>query len=58
MNMSLEVFKERLTSREMKKELTDMKKDKEDLCKRRLKLAAANKTPPWTMEQLDVILNS
>ena len=33
-----------------------MKKAKEDLCERRLKLAASNKTPPWTMKQLDVVL--
>ena len=34
-----------------------MKKDKEELCKLRLKLAQRKVTPPWTMSDLDVVLD-
>ena len=54
--MALKVFKERLSNRNMKENLNDMKQAKEDLCKIRLKTAAKNKTPPWTMEQLEKVL--
>ena len=33
-----------------------MKEMKEELCNVRLKRAKNNKTPPWTMEQLDTVL--
>ena len=33
-----------------------MQNDKENLCKLRLDLARRNKTPPWTLEELDVVL--
>ena len=40
----------------MKDELSNMKNDKEELCKIRLKLAGMKKTPPWTMDQLEKVL--
>ena len=40
----------------MRKDLLKMKEMKEDLCKLRLKKARDNKTPPWTMEQLETVL--
>ena len=42
----------------MKAELKDLKDAKEALCELRLKLASRKKTPPWTMEQLDVVLKN
>ena len=55
-NIALDVFKDRLENREIKDNLKDLKTAKEELCKIRLKRAADNKTPPWTIEQLDIVL--
>ena len=55
-NLALDVFRERLQNRPMRKDLLKMKEMKEDLCKLRLKRARDNKTPPWTMEQLETVL--
>ena len=54
--IALEVFKERLSNRSMKENLKNMQEDKEKLCKTRLEIAAENKTPPWTLEQLEKVL--
>ena len=40
----------------MNDDLTHIKDGKEELCRERVKLAMANKTPNWTMEQLDIAL--
>ena len=53
---SVEVFEERLRNRPMKEQLHDLRKDKEELCKLRLKLAGKKKTPPWSMKDLEVVL--
>ena len=41
----------------MKDELKNMQRDKEELCKLRLKLASKKKTPNWTMDQLEKVLD-
>ena len=55
--LAVETYKKRLENRSMKDELKDMQNDKEELCKLRLKLASNNKTPDWTMEELETVLN-
>ena len=40
----------------MREELTHIKKDKEELCQLRLKMAQKKKTPPWTLQNLEVVL--
>ena len=41
----------------MKEGLEGLQSDKESLCKLRIKLASQNKTPDWTMDDLEVVLN-
>ena len=54
--LSLEVFKNRLENRNMEGKLLEMKKEKEIMCKMRMKLAENNKTPPWKMKDLNKVL--
>jgi hypothetical protein len=39
----------------MNPKLKNLQRNKESLCKLRLKLASRNKTQPWTMAQLEVL---
>ena len=55
--LAMETYKERLANREMKEDLKNLRKDKEELCKLRIKIASTRKTPDWTMEQLEKVLN-
>jgi hypothetical protein len=55
--IALHTYKERLKNRPMREDLINMQKDKEDLCQLRLDAARKNKTAPWTMQQLEVVLN-
>ena len=55
---ALEIYENRLKNRKMKDDLKHIQKTKEDLCKLRLEKAKLNKTPPWTMKQLEVVLKS
>jgi hypothetical protein len=48
----------RLSNRPIKENLAHLKKEKEHLCSLRLDLAKENKTPEWTMDQLDKVLVS
>ena len=48
--LAVETYRKRLENREMKEDLKHIQKEKEELCKLRLKLASKNKTPPWTMK--------
>ena len=57
-NLSLETYKKRLENRKMKEHLEDIKEKKEKLCMERLKIAANNKTPAWTMDQLEKVLKN
>ena len=47
---------ERLSSRPMTSELTELKNMKEKLCATRLKIAAHKKTRPWSLKDIDVVL--
>ena len=53
---ALNTYEKRLRNRPIKEGLEQMQNDKENLCKLRLDLARRNKTPPWTLEELDVVL--
>ena len=53
---ALEVFSNRLEGNEMKDSLKDLESDTQKLCELRLKLAKANKTKPWDMEDLTFAL--
>ena len=55
---ALEVFEERLQNRPVKDELTEMKKNKDELCKLRLKIAKNKVTPEWDMKDLDMVLKN
>ena len=55
--LAVETYKKRLENRKIKDDLKDLQKEKEELCRLRLKLASRKKTPDWTMEQLDKVLN-
>ena len=55
--IALKTYQQRLKNRPMKEELKHIQKDKEDLCKLRLKVASTRKTPPWTLDQLEVVLD-
>ena len=54
----MDTFKKRLENRPIKENLNlvDMKADKEELCKMRLNNAKENKTKPWEMTDLEVVL--
>ena len=54
--LSLKVFKNRLKNRNIEDNLVEMKKEKEKMCEMRLKSAKNNKTPPWTMKDLNRVL--
>ena len=55
--LAVDTYKKRLENKKIKDELKNLQNDKEDLCKLRLKLASKVKTPPWTMKQLETVLN-
>ena len=54
--VAVNVYKKRLENRPMKHELKHIKDAKEKLCQNILKIAGKNKTPPWTMKDLDKVL--
>ena len=56
-DLTLEVYRKRLQNRNMKKNLVHIQKEKEQLCYKRLKDAKNNKTEPWTMDDLEAVLN-
>ena len=56
-SLALETYRKRLENRQIKDDLIHIQKDKEELCKQRLKLAKKNKIPTWTMTQLETVLN-
>ena len=57
-DMAVEVFSERLKNRQIKDQLTELKKNKEKLCQLRLDMARRNVTPDWTMTELEKVLKS
>ena len=54
--LSLETYKQRLKNRAIKDNLKNFQIEKEELCYLRLEKARQNKTTPWTMKQLNVVL--
>ena len=57
-DLAVEVFSERLENRKINDQLTDLKKNKEELCHLRLDMARKNVTPNWTMIELEKVLKS
>ena len=55
---ALNVYKDRLRNRPINKNIQHIREAKELLCKKFLKLAQRNKTPPWTMKDLELVLNN
>ena len=52
----LEAYKDRLAHREIDPELQNYKNLREELFDQRLEQAKRNKSPPWTMEELETVL--
>ena len=55
--LAVETYRKRLANREIKDDLKNLQNYKEELCKLRQKLARKRKTPDWTMEQLETVLD-
>ena len=55
---ALEVYAERLAPNKIEKHLENLEKARNELCEYRLKLAKANKTPPWEMDDLEKVLKN
>ena len=55
---AVEVYNKRLENKAIKDDLKHIKDSKELLCAKYLEVAKANKTPPWTMHQLEKALKN
>ena len=55
---AVHTYTKRLENRPINENLEHIKDAKEALCERLLKVAAANKTPPWEMRHLDKVLKN
>ena len=53
---AIEVYTNRLQGNEIKLHLKEAEKTTNELCERRLKVTANNKTNPWTMEDLNIAI--
>ena len=53
---AVNVYKERLKNREMKKTLQHIREAKEKLCEKVLRIAKRNITPDWKMRHLEIVL--
>ena len=53
---AIEVYKERLKGNKINKHLEHIESLEEDLCKTRLKKCKTNKTEPWSMKDLQLVL--
>ena len=56
--LAIQTYQKRLQNRPMKEDLHHIRKQKEELCSRRLEAAKKNTTPPWTMNDLEKVLKS
>ena len=54
----IDFYTERMKPNTMREELKELESHKENLFELRLKLAELEKTPDWTMEELEKVLNS
>ena len=57
-NLYLKTYLHRLRNRPMKNEMVEIKKLKDDLFDKRLELANRNKSVPWTMYDLEMVLKT
>ena len=55
-DLYLKTYKHRLRNRPMKDELQEIKSYKDELFELKLSLASSNKSLPWTMEDLELVL--
>ena len=55
--IAVDAYKKRLENRPIKEGLENLRKVKENLCRERLRDASKKKTPPWTMDDLEKVLN-
>ena len=55
---ALNVYKDRLRNRPINRNIQHIREAKELLCKKFLKLAQQKKTPPWTMKNLELVLDN
>ena len=55
--LAVDTYKKRLENRQINDNLKNLQKDKEELCKQRIKIASKTKTPDWTMDQLETVLD-
>ena len=56
--VALDTFTERLKNRPIREGLEGLRGAKEELCEKRLKMAKMNTTKPWTLSDLDKVLNN
>ena len=56
-DLALETYRKRLENKPIKENLKHIQVEKEELCARRMENAKLNKTKPWEMSDLDVVLN-
>ena len=54
--MAIKTFTDRLKNKPIKEGLENVKKDKEELCRKRLEKAKNSKTEPWKIEDLEAVL--
>ena len=54
--IAVETYTKRLQNKPIKRNLENIKIAKEKLCDKLLKVAAANKTPPWELKDLEKVL--
>ena len=55
--ITLDAYKYRLRNREMKPELKELQQLKENLFRKRMNMSKNNKTPDWTLDELNLVLN-
>ena len=55
---AVNVYSDRLKNRPMKDHLLHIKDAKEKLCDKVLKISKSNKTPPWRMKDLELVLKN
>ena len=58
MDLYVATYEKRLKNKEIKQDLDDIKYLKEELLKRRMKIAKRKKSKAWTMKQLNKVLKS
>ena len=54
--LTVKMYEERLKALKIKEELSVHKMQREQLCDKRLEEAQENKTPDWSMEDLETVL--